>query len=105
MAKKRTSRSKSKPPVAQLVVAEPIVAAPLVAEPVAAESVVAVPVVAEPVVAAPAHSEPPPAAPTHEQIARRAYELWLHRLHQGTPAGNPLEDWLLAERDLRSVAA
>ena len=35
--------------------------------------------------------------PTDEQIARRAYELYLHR---GQTPGHELEDWLQAEREL-----
>jgi DUF2934 family protein len=36
-------------------------------------------------------------APTHEEIALRAYEIYLER--GGTP-GNALEDWTRAEREL-----
>jgi hypothetical protein len=36
--------------------------------------------------------------PTHEQIASRAYELYLAR---GSVEGNHEEDWLLAEAELR----
>jgi hypothetical protein len=36
-------------------------------------------------------------APTVEEIARRAYEIYLER---GEKAGNPHEDWLAAEREL-----
>ncbi|MFP2904528.1 DUF2934 domain-containing protein [Pyxidicoccus sp. 3LFB2] len=36
--------------------------------------------------------------PTHEQLARRAYEIFLAR--GGTP-GNPEQDWFQAERELR----
>jgi hypothetical protein len=36
-------------------------------------------------------------APTPEQIQARAYEIFLQR--RGAP-GNPLEDWLRAEREL-----
>ncbi|QSQ19368.1 DUF2934 domain-containing protein [Pyxidicoccus parkwayensis] len=36
--------------------------------------------------------------PTHEQIARRAYEIFLAR--RGSP-GNPEQDWFQAERELR----
>ena len=35
--------------------------------------------------------------PTDEQIARRAYELYLNR---GQISGHELEDWLQAEREL-----
>ena len=35
--------------------------------------------------------------PTHEEIALRAYHIFLER--NGTP-GNPLEDWARAEREL-----
>ncbi len=46
--------------------------------------------------AAPARTE----APTHEQIARRAYEI-----SQSRPAGtgDPLADWLQAERELTDL--
>ena len=37
-------------------------------------------------------------APTQEQIQLRAYEIYLER--DGAP-GNPLEDWIRAERELR----
>jgi uncharacterized membrane protein len=37
------------------------------------------------------------AAPTHEQIARRAYELYLER---GQEPGNERRDWLEAEKEL-----
>lgn len=37
------------------------------------------------------------AQPTYEQIALRAYHIYLER--DGT-AGDPLEDWLRAEREL-----
>lgn len=36
-------------------------------------------------------------APTREQIAQRAYELWLAR---GCAHGNDIGDWLEAERQL-----
>jgi hypothetical protein len=35
--------------------------------------------------------------PTEEQIQQRAYEIYLQR--QGAP-GNPLQDWIQAEREL-----
>ena len=35
--------------------------------------------------------------PTHEQIALRAYHIYLER---GCASGNPLEDWTRAEREL-----
>ena len=35
--------------------------------------------------------------PTHEEIAMRAYQIYLQR--NGAP-GNPLEDWTRAEREL-----
>ncbi|MBV8099273.1 MAG: SRPBCC family protein [Verrucomicrobia bacterium] len=38
-----------------------------------------------------------PAAPTHEQIARRAYELYLER---GGKQGHEREDWATAEKEL-----
>jgi hypothetical protein len=36
--------------------------------------------------------------PTHEQIARRAYEIFLAR---GGHPGNPEQDWQQAERELQ----
>ena len=36
--------------------------------------------------------------PTTEQIARRAYEIYLAR---GSQHGNPEQDWFQAERELR----
>lgn len=36
-------------------------------------------------------------APTHEEIALRAYEIYLER---GGAPGNALEDWTRAEREL-----
>jgi len=41
-------------------------------------------------------------APTHDEIALRAYHLYLKR--QGAP-GNPFEDWKQAERELLAEAA
>jgi len=38
---------------------------------------------------------------TSEQIAQRAYDLWLE---QGQPIGRDLEHWLEAERQLRAPA-
>ena len=38
-----------------------------------------------------------PPSPTREQIAVRAYEIWLEK---GSPAGTELEDWVEAERQL-----
>jgi hypothetical protein len=40
-----------------------------------------------------------PAEPTYEQIAERAYGLWLSR---GAPDGDAFSDWLRAESELRS---
>jgi hypothetical protein len=40
----------------------------------------------------------PPSSLTDEQIARRAYEVYLAR---GGQHGNPEQDWFQAERDLR----
>lgn len=49
---------------------------------------------------APSTPAPTPArnGPTHEQIARRAYEIFLAR---GGQPGNPEHDWHQAERELR----
>lgn len=41
-------------------------------------------------------------APTHEDIALRAYHLYLER--NGAP-GDPLEDWVRAESQLKQVTA
>ncbi|HWC61385.1 MAG TPA: DUF2934 domain-containing protein [Verrucomicrobiae bacterium] len=38
--------------------------------------------------------------PTQEQIARRAYEIFIER---GQPEGRDLEHWLEAERQLRAA--
>ena len=40
-------------------------------------------------------------APAHEQIARRAYELYLER---GERPGDAREDWLTAENELAKEA-
>jgi hypothetical protein len=40
----------------------------------------------------------PPASPSHDEIARRAYELFLER---GSAEGRSEEDWLRAEDELR----
>jgi hypothetical protein len=45
-----------------------------------------------------AAATPARTGPTHEQIARRAYEIFLARAGQ---PGNPEQDWLQAERELR----
>lgn len=37
--------------------------------------------------------------PTHEQIAQRAYEIFVER---GSPGGRDLDHWLEAEDELRS---
>ena len=37
------------------------------------------------------------AAPTHEEIALRAYRIYLER---GSSDGNAIEDWFQAEREL-----
>jgi hypothetical protein len=42
----------------------------------------------------------PKQEPTHDEIAKRAYELYLAR---GGDAGEPEQDWLRAESELRSV--
>lgn len=39
----------------------------------------------------------PAARPTHDQIAKRAYEIWVAK---GRPAGRDLENWKQAEREL-----
>ena len=40
--------------------------------------------------------------PTHEQIALRAYHIYLER---GSAPGNELEDWTRAERELVAEAS
>jgi len=39
--------------------------------------------------------------PTHEQIAQRAYEIYLER---GATPGDPMQDWLRAEQELNLPA-
>ncbi|WP_164006793.1 DUF2934 domain-containing protein [Pyxidicoccus trucidator] len=52
--------------------------------------------------ARPTNTEPvnsaPRNSPTHEQVARRAYEIFLAR---GSTPGNSEQDWFQAERELR----
>jgi hypothetical protein len=48
---------------------------------------------------APGNGAAPPAAPTYEQIAEAAYHRYLQR---GGHHGNDFDDWLDAERSLRS---
>lgn len=43
-----------------------------------------------------------PTTPTHEQIALRAYEIYLRRGNRG---GDATSDWLEAERELLIAAA
>jgi hypothetical protein len=43
--------------------------------------------------------KPKPQSPTHEQIRARAYQIFLAR--GGTP-GHEIDDWLLAEIELKS---
>jgi hypothetical protein len=38
--------------------------------------------------------------PTDEEIALRAYHIYLER---GSAEGNPIEDWLRAERELAEI--
>ena len=40
--------------------------------------------------------------PTHDQIARRAYELWMQG---GCPGGCDLEHWLEAEQQLGNLVS
>jgi hypothetical protein len=42
---------------------------------------------------------PPPGPPSHEEIALRAFQLYLER---GGAAGDPLLDWLRAESELKA---
>jgi DUF2934 family protein len=54
---------------------------------------------AQPPITAPAAATPQAAAaPTHDDIARRAYQLYLQR---GSADGQEVDDWLRAEQDLR----
>jgi len=39
-------------------------------------------------------------APTHDQVAARAYEIYQER---GYTPGDPMQDWLQAERDLAAA--
>ncbi len=39
-------------------------------------------------------------APAYEEIAARAHELWIQR---GSPHGDPEQDWLKAEAQLRAA--
>ena len=50
----------------------------------------------------PRKSPAAPPAPTHDQIALRAYHIYLQR--NGAP-GNPFEDWKRAEQELLAAAA
>ena len=43
----------------------------------------------------------PGSAPTHEQIAQRAYEIFVER---GQPQGHDLDHWLEAEAQLRAAS-
>jgi hypothetical protein len=46
-------------------------------------------------------SEQTHALPTHEEIAERAYHLWIER---GSKEGSDELDWLEAERELHDAA-
>ena len=46
---------------------------------------------------APKKSRKAAAAPTYDEIALRAYHIYLER---GTTPGDPMQDWLEAEREL-----
>lgn len=50
-------------------------------------------------VATPAPTSITTELPTHEQIAQRAFEIWLSR---GADHGRAEEDWAIAERELRA---
>jgi hypothetical protein len=41
-------------------------------------------------------------APTHDEIAARAYQIYQER---GYTPGDPMQDWLQAERELTAAAA
>ncbi len=56
------------------------------------------PAASAPAPVAPAKAKAPAAAPvTKDQVARRAYEIWVAK---GRPAGLDLENWQQAEREL-----
>lgn len=55
-----------------------------------------------PPAAAPAVVAEAKASPSHEQIARRAFELYLQR---GAAHGCDFQDWIAAERELATRAA
>lgn len=46
-------------------------------------------------------SPAPTPTPTHEQIAKRAYEIWVAK---GRPVGLDEENWRQAEAELRAAA-
>jgi hypothetical protein len=46
---------------------------------------------------APRSVTPSSASPTHEQVAKRAYEIWVAK---GRPQGKDVENWRQAEREL-----
>ena len=50
----------------------------------------------------PRQSSAAPTAPTHDDIALRAYHIFLQR--RGAP-GNPFDDWKLAEQQLVAEAS
>ena len=39
------------------------------------------------------------AAPTREEIAKRAFEIWMGR---GQPKGSEVDNWVQAERELKA---
>lgn len=72
------------------------VTAPLATQPAASDALPAAPVMTQP---ATTDAAPPVG---YEQVARRAYELFLAR---GGAHGHHLEDWIQAERELAGRAA
>lgn len=56
-----------------------------------------VPLPAEPVIVEPAPQKPAPPAPTTEQIAAKAYEIWVAK---GRPIGQDDLNWIEAEQAL-----
>jgi len=52
------------------------------------------PSIAKSATPAPAPRKTPP---THEQVAKRAYEIWISK---GRPVGRDVENWKQAEREL-----
>jgi hypothetical protein len=92
MAKRSSNggmKTASRPSVVPVVVPPP--SAPPTANPVSANT--SAPATAS----APRSVTPSSASPTHEQVAKRAYEIWVAK---GRPQGKDVENWRQAEREL-----